>query len=55
MATVTITLTDNDDMNVDVKVEFGDEGAQDDSNAHHMAIAMVGRAVKAATAEDGNE
>jgi hypothetical protein len=49
MATAIITLTDSDDgTNVDVSLSFGEAGADNDSNAHHMAIAMLRGAAEAA-------
>lgn len=40
MATATITLTDEGDQ-VGVSLSFGPDGAEPDSDAHVMAMAMV--------------
>jgi len=41
MATAIIILKDDPDGKVDVSLDFGDTGAQDESSAHHMALAMI--------------
>jgi len=55
MATAVITLTDSDDgTNVDVKLEFGEGGTDNDSSAHHMAVAML-RTVTGGLEDDEGE
>lgn len=41
MATANIKLTDDGAGQVNVVIEFGEEGAHGDSDAHRMAVAMV--------------
>lgn len=41
MATATITLTDDGKGAVDVALDFGDAGADEESAAHEMAVVMI--------------
>ena len=38
MSKVVVTFTDSEDGQVDVNVDFGDEGSNDSSQAHLMAM-----------------
>lgn len=52
MAKAIITLEDTEDGEVNVKLEFGDGGAKDDSGAHHLALDALTYVTKQCTEQE---
>lgn len=55
MSTATITFTDLEDGQVNMSIDFGDEGANDKSGAHRTAVNLLERYVRRKVEEDEDD